>query len=97
MFQSIASSTLDGGNLELIGCTNETLTGALSSMQVDLPAAGATEYIFPVSVFFMFLDPNTMGPTTSPDGHVFNITVTDNNDKTVKASLKVHAVAAATE
>lgn len=97
MFQLIASSTLDGGNLELIGCTNETLTGALSSMQVDLPTAGATEYIFPVSVFFLLLDPSMMGPTTSPDGHVFNITVTDNNDKTVKASLKVHAVAAATE
>lgn len=97
MFQGIANSLLDGGNLELIGCTNETLIGALSSMEVDLPVSTDTEYVFPVSVFFSFLDPSAMGPTTSPDGHVFNITVTDNNDKTVKASLKVHAVAATTE
>ena len=96
-FQGIAESLLDGGNLELIGCTNTVLTGALSSMQVDLPESTDTEYVFPVSVFFTFLDPSVMGPTTSPDGHVFNITVTDNNDKTVKASLKVHAVAATTE
>ncbi len=96
-FQGIAETLLDGGDLELIGCTNKVLTAALTEMEVDLPAEGNTGYVFPVSVFFTFLDPGMMGPTTSPDGHVFNITVTDNNDKTVKASLKVHAVAAATE
>ncbi len=96
-FQGIADLLLNGGDLELIGCTNEALTAALTSVKVDLPQAGATEYVFPVSVFFSFLDPTAMGATTSPDGHVFNITVTDNNNETVKASLKVHAVAAATE
>lgn len=96
-FQSIADMLLDGGDLELIGCTNETLTAALGSMKVALPEAGATEYVFPVSVFFTFLDPSMMGATTSPDGHVFNITVTDANDKSVEASLKVHAVATTTE
>lgn len=96
-FQSIADMLLDGGDLELIGCTNEVLTGALSSMQVELPEEGDKEYVFPVSVFFTFLDPNAMGATTSPDGHVFNITVTDANNESVEASLKVHAVATTTE
>lgn len=96
-FQSIADMLLDGGDLELIGCTNEVLTEALSSMQVELPKKGDKEYVFPVSVFFTFLDPNAMGATTSPDGHVFNITVTDANNESVEASLKVRAVAATTE
>lgn len=96
-FQSIADMLLDGGDLELIGCTNSVLTGALSSMHVELPEEGDTKYLFPVSVFFTFLDPNTMGATTSPDGHVFNITVTDANNESVEASLKVRAVAATTE
>lgn len=91
-FQDIASSLLDGGDLELIGCTNSVLTGALSSMHVELPEEGDTKYLFPVSVFFTFLDPSMMGATTSPEGHVFNITVTDANDEQAKASLQVHAV-----
>lgn len=96
-FQSIADLALDGGDLELIGCTNETLKGALSSMHVELPEEGDTKYLFPVSVFFTFLDPSMMGATTSPDGHVFNITVTDANNESVEASLKVHAVETTTE
>ena len=66
-------------------------------MNIKIPTTTDTEYKFPISAFFSFLTPDVMGPTTSPDGHVFNITVTDNNDKQTKASLKIFAEAVSSD
>lgn len=46
------------------------------------PKPGVTEYKFPVGAFFMFLD-------MFPGVHKFNITLTDNNDKTVSDVLTI--------
>ena len=48
-------------------------------------------YEFPVHAFFsLLLDPSTGGGvTTDPEGHVFNITVEDNDGKVVKDKLSV--------
>lgn len=76
---------------ELVG--NTTLETVLTAMQISLPIAGkaTTEYEFPVQQFFSLLMDEQMsgGPTTNPNGHVFNITVTDLNGKEAKGSLSV--------
>lgn len=81
--------TLFGEEFNLIG--NETLGETLVSMGITLPTAGTKTYEFPVHAFFdMLLDPKLAGGvTTEPDGHVFNITVEDENGKTVTDKLSV--------
>lgn len=54
---------------------------------LEVPSEGDFSYIFPVGSFFSTL--STIGPTTVSDGHVFDITVTDQNEKTVSSKLNV--------
>lgn len=72
---------------ELIG--NTQLSGIFSSMQISLPNTNDTKYVFPVGNFFSLLADDSFGPTTTVDGHIFEITVTDQNDKTVSGKLNV--------
>ena len=72
---------------ELIG--NTQLSGIFSSMQIPLPNTNDTKYVFPVGNFFSLLADDSFGPTTTVDGHIFEITVTDQNDKTVSGKLNV--------
>lgn len=68
---------------------NTTLGNIIDKIAPGIPVLGEneTEYIFPVGSFFNTL--NNMGPTTEPNGHVFNITITDNNGKTTSGTLNV--------
>ena len=72
---------------ELIG--NEELSAVFESMHIQLPEANDTEYNFPVGNFFPVLSTPDFGPTTTSEGHVFNITVTDQNGKTASGKLNV--------
>ena len=72
---------------ELIG--NTQLSGIFSKMQISLPNTNDTEYVFPVGNFFSLLAADSFGPTTTVDGHIFEITVTDQNGKTVSGKLNV--------
>lgn len=72
---------------ELIG--NTQLSGIFSSMQILLPNTNDTKYTFPVGNFFSLLAADSFGPTTTVDGHIFEITVTDQNGKTVSGKLNV--------
>ncbi|MCD7816342.1 MAG: DUF4493 domain-containing protein [Bacteroides sp.] len=72
---------------ELIG--NTQLSGIFSNMQISLPNANDTTYVFPVGNFFSLLADDSFGPTTTVDGHIFEITVTDQNGKTVSGKLNV--------
>ncbi|MBM6888744.1 DUF4493 domain-containing protein [Bacteroides caecigallinarum] len=72
---------------ELIG--NTQLSGIFSSMKISLPNANDTAYVFPVGNFFSLLADDSFGPTTTVDGHIFEITVTDQNGKTVSGKLNV--------
>ena len=85
MFTNIVSGMFGVEPFELIG--NETLGTVFSGMGISLPSEGDTEYIFPVGNFFSLL--SEMGTTKASEGHVFNITVEDNNGKTASASLGV--------
>ena len=88
LFASIVKG-LFGEEFKLIG--NEALGETLTSMGVTLPVGGEKSYEFPVHAFFsLLLDPSTGGGvTTDPEGHVFNITVEDNDGKVVKDKLSV--------
>ena len=70
---------------------NTTLKEVLEKMQIPLPTAGADvdEYKFPVQQFFTLLQTPVFGATTDPDGHVFNITVTDMKGEEASGSLHV--------
>lgn len=72
---------------ELIG--NTQLSGIFSNMQISLPNTNDTAYVFPVGNFFSLLSDDAFGPTTTVDGHIFEITVTDQNGKTVSGKLNV--------
>lgn len=85
MFTNIVRGMFGVEPFELIG--NETLGAVFSGMGISLPSEGDSEYIFPVGNFFSLL--SEMGTTDASGGHVFNITVEDNNGKTASASLGV--------
>lgn len=85
MFTSIVSGMFGVEPFELIG--NETLGAVFSGMGISLPDVGDTEYIFPVGNFFSLL--SRMGATDSSEGHVFRITVEDENGETASTSLGV--------
>ena len=72
--------------MELVG--NNELKEALASLEViiETPTANATTYEFPVGSFFGMLSAFV---TDSEDGHVFSITVEDNNGKKANSSLSV--------
>lgn len=89
MFGTIIGGLFNGGfltGLELVG--NEELETVLDDVGVTVsaPTAGATTYNFPVGSFFGLL---SAFPTDSADGHVFNITVEDNNGEIAESSLSV--------
>ena len=90
-FSEIVESMFSGGSFNLVEATN--LEGVFTSMGITLPKAGeeTTEYTFPVHSFFTILQNEALsgGATTDPDGHVFNITVTDMKDKTASGTLHV--------
>ena len=69
------------------------VTAHISISKSPLPIAGENtkEYKFPVHQFFsLLMDENlTGGATTDPNGHVFNITVTDLNGEEASGSLSV--------
>ena len=79
------------GDFDLMTVKNDNaaLADILTNMGIVLPTTEDKEYAFPVGSFFEFISP--MGATTSSDGHVFNIMVTDANgkSKTSKLSVKV--------
>lgn len=85
----VAINTMFKGEnpFELIG--NEELSAVFESMHIQLPEANGTEYNFPVGNFFPVLSTPDFGPTTTSEGHVFNITVTDQNGKTASGKLNV--------
>mgnify|MGYP000584494261 CR=1 FL=1 len=68
---------------------NTTLGNIINSIAPGIPVLekNATEYIFPVGSFFNTL--NNMRTTTESEGHVFNITITDNNGRTTSGTLNV--------
>lgn len=68
---------------------NTTLGNIINDIApgISVLKENATEYIFPVGSFFNTL--NNMGTTTESEGHVFNITITDNNGKTTSGTLNV--------
>lgn len=85
MFAGIVNEMFGAEPFELIG--NKTLGEVFSGMGISLPSEGDTEYIFPVGNFFSLL--SGMGATDSPEGHVFRITVEDENGETASTSLGV--------
>lgn len=73
--------------VDLIG--NSEFDTLLKNVDESLaaPRDGATEYTFPIGVFFTFL--NMTGATDSGKAHEFNIVVTDKNGKTANGTYKV--------
>lgn len=71
---------------ELIDC--EKLESVISDIApgVKAPSAGETEYTFPVGSFF---DTLINSGVTTAEGHAFEITVMDNNKKTVEDKVIV--------
>ena len=90
-FGSVVELMFGTEPFELVG--NTTLKDVFDSMQIALPVSGedTKEYKFPVHQFFSLLmnEQLTGGATTDPDGHVFNITVTDLNGESASGSLNV--------
>ena len=88
-FKGITTTMHFDEGIELVG--DPTNLAAIIGMalpdlkDLEMPKNGDTSYTFPVGGFFSIL--SGMGATTG-DGHVFNITVTDDNGKT-SASLSV--------
>ena len=77
--------------VELVNNKNvETYIGMIAE-GLQVPEPNAASYPFPVGKFFETLGSSDMG-ITSNTGHVFDITVTDNNDKTAHATLSVEVV-----
>lgn len=72
---------------ELVNNTKIESVIGLIAPGLKAPSLNATEYVFPVGSFFSIL--SQMQTTTEPNGHVFNITIIDNNDKTISESLNV--------
>ncbi len=76
--------------VELVG--NIGLEPMLQFIAPDLkvPTENAPSYTFPVGAFFSTLQ--DIGATTDPDGHVFEITVTDNNGNSPSGSVRLNVL-----
>lgn len=73
---------------ELIGNNDFfLLLSTLTGSQMDVPQIGDKEYTFQIGAFFSFLD--LMGPTNTGTPHIFEITVTDANQKSISDTIKV--------
>lgn len=66
----------------------KALFDGLNVSGVKVPTQQDTEYIFPVSAFFTFL--NAPGPTEDGKAHQFKIDVTDLDDNTISGILSVY-------
>lgn len=90
-FAEIANTMFGGGSFNLVEAEN--LKTVFENMGITLPIAGedTKEYKFPVQSFFELLQNENLsgGATTDPDGHVFNIKVTDMKGETASGSLHV--------
>ena len=86
-FGNIANVMFGTEAFELI--ENDQLKSTFEEMGISLPNMGDKEYIFPIQNFFPLLADEQMGVTTEEDGHVFEITVTDNNNKTVTDKVNI--------
>lgn len=84
-----AVSGMFGGSEPFELIDNKELSDIFERMEISLPKENETKYVFPVGNFFSLLMDDAFGPTTSEDGHVFEITVTDMNDKTISGKLSV--------
>lgn len=86
-FKALLKIQFGAEPFELIG--NDTLGKIFEDLEMDikLPTEATTNYKFPVGEFFDIL--SSMGPTDEPDGHTFEITVTDQNGKTASGKLSV--------
>ncbi len=88
VFETAVAAMFGGTEpFELIG--NTELSDTFNKMKISLPNENDTEYVFPVGNFFPILEDETFAPTTTTDGHIFDITVTDQNGKTVSGKLNV--------
>lgn len=87
VFETAAKSMFGEGAFELIG--NTKLEGVFEGMHISLPKPDCKEYIFPIQNFFSLLADEAFGPTTTMEGHVFEITVKDNNDTTIKDKVNI--------
>lgn len=63
----------------------ESMIGIIAS-GLKVPSEGANDYVFPVGSFFGVLSDTG---TTDSTGHIFDITVTDQNGKTASGKLNV--------
>ena len=86
-FQGIVEAQFGAEPFELIG--NDTLGKIFEDlgMNINLPTKSMTNYKFPVGEFFDIL--SSMGATDKSEGHTFEITVTDQNDKIASGKLSV--------
>lgn len=87
IFDTAAKGMFGDGAFELIG--NTKLEGVFEEMNISLPQPNDKEYIFPIQNFFPLLADESFGPTTTTEGHVFEITVTDNNNTTIKDKVNI--------
>lgn len=82
---------MDGQSFKTEGVNlvdNADFNGLLQAVGLpDGPTVDQKEYVFPIGVFFTFL--NITGATDEGKGHEFNIIVTDKNGDTVSGTFKV--------
>jgi hypothetical protein len=74
------------GGYDIIDTDILSSVGEASGKEIADPKSGDTEFVFSVSTFYNIM---TMYGTTDANGHIFNITVEDENGKTATAALKV--------
>ena len=67
---------------------NSEFNSLLSSQQLTGVKKGDTEYVFPIGVFFKFL--NVTGKTDADKAHQFDIVVTDQVGNSISGTLKIH-------
>ena len=74
--------------VELVGNKNVEFYISLIAPGLKVPDVNAPNYTFPVGAFFSTLGGSDMG-ITSGEGHIFEITVTDNNNRAANARLSI--------
>lgn len=74
--------------VELVDNKNVEQYISMIASGLKVPEANAANYTFPVGAFFSTLGDSDMGMTLG-EGHIFEITVTDNNNRTANAKLNI--------
>ena len=67
---------------------NSDFNNLLSSQELTGVKKGDTKYVFPIGVFFQFL--NITKETDAGKAHQFDIVVTDQAGKSTSGTLKIH-------